>query len=302
MPPPGRHLPRIVGYTLVLGVLLLIMTLLGHAVREFTKPHREISVAFPEISTLMQGDAVVEQGVPVGHVGKTGFRDGLTVTSLELHHRRPLGSDTRFLSISHSLMGARQVWIVPGNSPDPLDESVVHAGVFVPSLVDRMHEAESLVTAVAEIEQSLGGLLQADNGIASLANSDQAFILLIRDLDTLARRLALASGTWKGALQEVNAMLASAGMMTTHMEQRTDIVGIALEEHLRTFGNILSRVEATAGRLETFLETLNAPETLPGALGDVRLYNDLADGIKGLGEAVRSLNDEGVSDIRPRRR
>jgi hypothetical protein len=196
---------------LLLFPILFIGSLAGHALRELREPSREIAVHFPETSTLMPGDAVVEQGVPVGRVRNIEFRDGVPVTSLELFHKRPLGADTRFLSISHSLMGGRQVWVVPGDSPGPLDEKVVHAGIFVPSLVDRMHEAEQLALAIAGIESALENFLRTGGGVASVAVLQQTLTNVVQEMDALAGKLDAALDAWPHALRDMNMVLASAG-------------------------------------------------------------------------------------------
>ena len=128
MSPAPHPLARPVGYVLVLAVLIGFILAAAFLFHEVTRSPRIIRVHFPEIATLGEGDPVVQGGVPVGKVVSIRLPPPHSpshdaMVEIELFHHRPLAADARFLNFSHSLMGARKVWIVPGISPLPLDES-----------------------------------------------------------------------------------------------------------------------------------------------------------------------------------
>src|SRR5690606_34701762 len=72
---------------------------------------------------------------------------------LELFRHDPLPADTRFVNAAYSLMGARTVWLMRGTSDQPLDESRVQDGAFVPGVPETLHAVSALTARIARLRR-----------------------------------------------------------------------------------------------------------------------------------------------------
>ncbi len=292
------------GYFLLATTVVLGVSFAAFTVREFRDPGVVVRVRFPAISTLSAGDPVVENGVEAGRVRSITLDDGgSAIVELRLDQREPPARDSRFVNFSHSLMGARKVWIHPGDSPLPLDVSRVQEGVFVPGLPETLHRVRLLNERIAAWGEALDNLLGGGDSAAALravGGMERALMRLARletslqgaaadlrtgveDLSSLERK-ALASA------RDADASLGGAAMGATSAREAVARV----EADLAAF---LSRLEAIA-------VALDADTGMAGRLlADRRLYDSLVDGVEKLTAMTRDLRQEGLGDslrIRPR--
>src|SRR3712207_3927968 len=107
---------RLTGYAIALtvlgGLLALVLMLQDGALFRAN----EVRVVFPAIGTLMEDDPVKLHGVEVGRVADISATPEGSVATLDLCHRVPLATDSRFVNYNYILCGARMVILVRDNS------------------------------------------------------------------------------------------------------------------------------------------------------------------------------------------
>lgn len=305
MSAPSRSTARRIGYAVIAGVLGVAVALGGHSLGLKAKT-TEVLVRFPELATLREGDAVVENGVSVGEVKAITRAGDRPLVTLRLYHHRTLAADTRFLNLSHSLMGARKVWLVPGTSSAPLDRARPHEGEFVPGLPETLHKVDSLVSVVARLRATTDTLIAAGGaGAALLGPLEDA----LAGLDTLSARLDEGALALRAGLNTVDDAARRAAALAGGVRA----TGSTLEDaHDRSRALLASaaRAETTLAAALDVLESQIAALTDTSRTGSVgRLLNDrapydsLVRGLRALETITQTLKSGGLGDdikIRPR--
>lgn len=303
--PDSRTTARILGYSLVLAVILLLFFLASFFLREAFHTGRTIRVHFPEIATLSAGDPVVEAGVTVGTVHDITLEDGIPVAELRLFHHGFLPDDTRFVNFSHSLMGARKVWILPGLSTRPLDESALQPGDFAPGLPETLHKVRALVEKVRYLQQEVDRFQDAGDSLSGA-------LALNRNLEETLRILASLSSSLENAAAALQSGLAAATSAGDRVSSGLRAAGPVLDSAYEDAVHALARLEAGATRLagglavtESLLAAAGDTTGAASALSSQALYENLLKSVDVLDKTTRVLRLEGLGDdmkIKPRLR
>lgn len=302
---------RLLGYAILACAAVGVMLLASFVIGEIVRPDRVVRVEFPEIATLAEGDPVVENGVEVGKVRNIRLapppllKNQGPLVEIELFHHRPLPRDTRFVNFSHSLMGARKVWVVPGKSPEPLDEKATQPGVFTPGLAETLHKVDSLTARVVALRAETERLLTGGNPVLAPLEAQQRLEAAARGFDALSARLAEAQaslGSGLGQLRSfaraVDAGTAEAGPRLDTAFERADL--------------LLGAVRRVQDDLDTALARAAALAALAGdsagagrLLHDDAAYRRLRQSVRLLEQATKLLQKDGLGDsvkIKPRLR
>jgi ABC-type transporter Mla subunit MlaD len=271
-----------------------------------------VRVGFPGISTLSSGDPVVEDGVEVGLVQEITLVEGVAVTTLRLYRHRDLPEDTRFFNLSHSLMGARKVWIVPGKSPRALDPGRVQAGIFVPGLTETLHKATALTALVARLRVIADSLLfvptsgvgQPQNAVALMHHLEKATAVLGK----LSASLAEAETGLKVGLEGLQSATALGDTVAVGVRRagpQTEAAMAKAEGLLTAFARIEAPLESALTTVER-LATLIADSTGAGRVFNREdEYRALLKSVDALDSMAQALRQGGLGDdlkIKPRLR
>jgi ABC-type transporter Mla subunit MlaD len=309
MPSSPHPLARPVGYAAVLAVLLFTGLAAAFLVREAAREPRVIRVHFSEIATLGEGDPVVQGGVPVGAVRSirlaplpSGATDA--VVEIELFHHRFVARDARFLNFSHSLMGARKVWLLPGASTVPLDESALQPGVFAPGLAETLHKVDSLVPVIVRLRDQAERLLTEDNPLRSPVAAARRLEAAVLALD----RVAASLDTARAALEPALRGFSSAGQRTGRNVRAAEP---PLQAALLEGQKLLAAVESVQRNLDTVLTRVEKAGALAGdsagmgrLLHDGSAYDKLEQSVRVLERVARLMERDGLDSlkIKPRLR
>ena len=298
------------GYSLLGGILILGASFAVFLAREFRDPGTTVRVRFPEISTLSEGDPVVENGVEAGRVEsiRLGHPEGGAIVVLRLDRRAASASyarDTRFVNFSHSLMGARKVWIRPGVSPLPLDTSRVQDGVFVPGLPETLHKVRALNERLAAWREAGDRLL--GGGADGNAPDSAAVMRAVRAMERAFVRLAALNASLDGAAGELREGVAGlkafetqAGAAARGANPEVAAAAKRVAAARASMTGLESDVAASLSRLEGLAAALDADSgraNLGGRLlADRALYDSLVGGVEKLTSVLRRLKGEGLGD------
>ncbi len=301
MPFP-RRAARLTGYAVVMSFLVAGVCFGVFLFRDAVRGPL-VRVHFPELATLAEGDPVVERGVTIGRVERITLTAGRPQATLRFFHHRVFPTDTRFVNLSHSLMGARKVWVIPGTSPASLDITQVQKGAFAPGLPETMHTVEELVARLAILRTTADSLLAAGAATALLEPLDAAHGLL--------NRVAASVEAGAATLDEGRDALRSAAHAAERMAHAVRDASPAADS---AAGRVRALLQASVHAEATLAEALTTLESLAIALDDTtaggRLLNDrgaydsLLMAVRARGSVTRARKSGGRGDdnrIRPRR-
>jgi ABC-type transporter Mla subunit MlaD len=310
--PQSTQSARILGYTLVLGCLLCLGLLASFLLREAVDTGRTIRVHFPEIATLSQGDPVVRQGVTVGKVRRIAIENGDPVVELQLFDHHFLAADTRFANVSHSLMGARKVWLEPGTSPLPLDEKVLQEGVFVPGLPETLHKVNALTGLVKKLRADSERLFDekgaAGGSLAAALAVQRQLDELTQGLDMIAGRLDDASGGLRKGLARLSTLAATGDRTAADLralEPRLDRTWRRVDTLMASLAAVEGGLTAALAQTERLAAAANDSTGAGRLLTDRAVYDGLLKSVDSLAAIAELLRFEGLGDempIKPRLR
>lgn len=303
----ARRSARLTGYLVVILCLGMLAGFGIFLVRDAARGPL-VWVRFPELATLSEGDPVVERGVAVGRVERITLRDGRPHAGLRFFHHRDFPADTRFVNLSHSLMGARTVWMIPGSSPAPLDLARPHRGEFAPGLPETLHKVDALVARVRLLRTTADSLLSAGAAAGLLEPLDAAHALL----NTVAASVNAAAITLDNGI----ASLRAAGHAADHItgavrsaSSEADTAAARTRALLAASAHAEATIAAALTSLESLTATLQDSSSTADDLSFGRLLNDrslhdsLLHMVQTLGAITRTLKAGGLGEditIRPR--
>jgi ABC-type transporter Mla subunit MlaD len=300
--PPTSSLARPVGYLLVAGFLVLGAFFAVFAVREFRDPGTTVRVRFPEISTLSEGDPVVENGVAAGRVESIRLDSVGALVALKLDRRELPPVDTRFVNFSHSLMGARKVWIRRGVSPLPLDASRIQEGAFVPGLPEALHKVRVLNERLAAWREASDRLLGGGDSAAivrAVGAMERAFARLAA-LDT---SMGAAAADLRAGVERLSGLETKASAAARGGGQEVSAASKRVATARASLAGLESGLSASLSRLEALAAAVDADTGVAyRLLADRKLYDSLVGGMENLTAVARRFRDEGLSDsvkVRP---
>jgi ABC-type transporter Mla subunit MlaD len=299
-PPEFRISPRFLGYSIVSLGLLLVFFLAAFLLREAVHTGRTIWVRFPEIATLAEGDPVVLNGVTVGKVEQIVLIGRDADAQLVLFTHDPLPRDTRILNLSHSLMGARKVWLIPGVSAERMDESKVQTGFFAPGLSETLHEVRALTDLVSELRRETEALLapNAEGGASSWSPAaiQHNLDVALRSLDTLSTTVEAAfAGLSKGlAMASTTGATIHSGLRTAEPKlnaalRRIDSILVSVQESQRVLDVALTAAEKVAAAVE---DTSGVGRLLTNR----EAYDQMTRLVQTLTETARYIREVGVGE------
>jgi virulence factor Mce-like protein len=214
---------RFVAFVAVTGVLTawIALQITG---AQFGDRYR-LEASFEDVSGLRSGDAVKLAGVEVGEVAHVDVDMGLAVVAFEVDEGVAVPEDSTIEVRWRNLIGQRYLSIVPGESPEVLDDGATVANTEnVVDLGQLVNQLAPLARSVSpdQLNTILTGLLEAFEG------NDDAFDGLLRDLDAVLATLA-------GRDQTIAAMLDDYAEITSAIASRdgqiqamvTNLVAIA---------------------------------------------------------------------------
>jgi ABC-type transporter Mla subunit MlaD len=305
-------LARLVGYAVVIASLVGLFLAGSFAVQEWTRPHRTLQIHFPEIATLSEGDPVVQAGVSVGKVisirlpssagvvsknpGAVHHTDREAVVTIELDHLRPMPEDTRFVNFSHSMMGARKVWVVLGSSTRALDESRIQEGVYRPGIAETMHRVDSLVVVIARIRVETERLLTEENPLRSPLAAARVLDSATGALGRLTDRIESARAALEAGLTGFSSAARNASRSTRAAEPSVNRALLEAREMIRTVEGIQKNLVAVMTRVEKITALAGDTTGTGRLLGSRKAYEDLEKSVRLLEKAAEVLTKDGLTD------
>jgi phospholipid/cholesterol/gamma-HCH transport system substrate-binding protein len=292
-PSVGRILAMVIFALSCFGLLTFLWISFGGSVPLKPKQY-ELTVNFPEATTLAEAADVRIAGVTVGKVRSKRLDKGANRTKVVLRIEpkfAPIPRDTKAILRQKTLLGETFVELSPGNtSSQPLADG----GTLANSQVEPTVELDEILRIfdpatklafqgwVQESAKTVTGTAPQDlnSALGNLAGfaEDGASVLQVLDTQsTVVRRLIKNTGVVFGALNERKGQLRDLIVNSDRTFSALQSEQNALADTFRIFPTFLDESKFTLARLENF-----ANETRP-------LVNELKPVADDLGPTIRDL-------------
>lgn len=287
LPARSTHREIRVGMFVVVGVLAFLIALFTLTDVGTFRGRYYVSTVVESAGGMRRGDPVQMRGVNIGRV--TGFEmvpEGVSV-ELELYDRYTVPDDSRVLVRSSGLLGGMVVDVVPGDSPDDLDDGDVIPGGLEPGVL----EAAAGLGGQAESVLARVDALLSQRTVGAVGESAAELQVLLAELNALVtqQRSELAEVSTSLRRSAAGVERATAGPELERSVARIDSLTVRLDAASATIGRASSSLETVLARIERG----------EGTLGKLSADDQLYDNLNTTAVSLREL----IADIRrdPRR-
>ena len=293
-----ESLARALGYACVLGIVVLAGFLAETIRRETSAPLRLIRVHFPELGTLMEDDPVLQEGVAVGRV-RTLDVDGIqSMVELEMFRIGSLPEDSRFVNFNHSLMGARMVVLVPGQSDLKMDERMIQDGRFAGGVAETVHRVDDLLNLVISLRKETIRIFTGPQAPFAPGGLPKQIDLAIQQLEFAARKTEKAGRDIKAGLKEWGTAGKDIRSDIRDAKKSLNPAWTRLESTFRTMVAVEKSVGSALAPMEELLASFQDSESgFHTLLNDRKEYDKLVDMLHTLQKALTLLGNNGTDII-----
>jgi len=270
----------------ILLILLFSYTWLMDSVS--TKKQVELKVLFNDVQGLEVGDKVSFRGMEAGRVRSVqAGKDGILVVS-RVDASLMVPSDSRFIIQDSSLMGGKQLAIIPPpispNSNNALDYKRTYQGEQSITLLGVVSQAQDLLVLLNEVVESFsakGGI--AERSKTLLGNTDST-VKKIDQLGTeLASDLTLTIKSIKSSADQIDAMLAAN-------RSNLDLIIRKSPQTVEEIASTMDSLQALSTRLNTVANNLSLGKGSAGKLlTNDELHNKLTETVNNLDDLIKDI-------------
>lgn len=248
LPARSTHREIRVGMFVLLGVFAFLAALFTLTDVGTFRGRYYVSTVVESAGGMRRGDPVQMRGVNIGRV--TGFEmvpNGVSV-ELELYDRYEVPQDSRVLVRSSGLLGGMIVDVVPGSSPEELEDGELIAGALEPGVI----EAAAGLGGQAESVLARVDALLSPGTVGAVGQSAQEMQVLLAELNALARQQRAELAALSTSLRRSAAGLerATAGAELERSVARIDSITARLDETSTTLSRAGESLETVLGRME----------------------------------------------------
>lgn len=248
--------------------------------------------AYDQVNGVQGASPVMMRGVKVGTVSEILFdpaRDARVVLRLTIRRRYRIPADSEAKIVSSSLMGAKAVEIVLGQSPDKLEKGdTIRSGYSRDMMDTALTELDFFKEKISRLTEELSRTL---TGISEVVEGNAANVKgLTTRLNSIAGNLDEVLSSEKSGLRSGIAGFSEFSRTLGENAGRLD----TLMGNLSRFSDSLSETDlkAAVSRLNGILDRIDAGEGTVGKLmRDPKLYEELQQAGENLAVLLADLKE-----------
>ncbi len=241
-----------------------------------------LEMGVPNADGLWPGSPVKLAGVDIGSVDTLDVVDNEAELKLKIRAAYPLPDDSHAELRATGFLGDRYVAMVPGKS-----ETALKSGARVPLIVPG-GDLESLQRDASVITDDLKVVTAMLREFAENKENKESIEATLASVRALSEDLRLLAHR---NVDDIDAIVASVGRLTAHLERITETTGGGLERELDKVGEATDTLQKALDDLSSVTGKLDAGEGTLGALINERETIDLVnDTIGEVNTIVRSFS------------
>lgn len=272
-----------VGIFVLVGVIAFFAVLLTMTDVGTFRGRYYLNTMVEDAGGMRRGDPVQMRGVNIGRVTGFDMVPGGVAVRLELYDEYEVPADSRVAIESAGLLGGMIVEVVPGNSPEEIEDGATIPGVSAAG-ADLMGTAAALGTQADSVLSRANALLSQET-VGAVNQSAVELRTLLTELSGLAaqqrQELAALSGSLRRSAEGVER--ATTGGELERSVTRIDSLTLRLDQTTQSLNR-------ASGSLETVLARMERGEGTLGKLSqDEALYTNLNATVTSLNELVAEI-------------
>lgn len=240
-----------------------------------------INTVIESAGGMRAGDPVQMRGVNIGRVRDFEMVPGGVAVELEIYNRYQIPEGSRVEVSSAGLLGGMVVAVIPGDSPEAIEEDAVLPGSMAPDILS----AAGGLSTQAEMVLGRAGELLSQQNVGTIGTSLGELQTLVVELSALA------------AQQRQELALLTESLRRSAAGVEGAATGPELQEAVANVESLTTRLDEATGNLATasvsLNEVLGRVERGEGTLGrltvDASLYDNLNETVISLRELVANI-------------
>lgn len=241
----------------------------------------ELNLVVQNAGGIRNGGSVLYEGVEVGSVKSIDFISGGVLLKLDITKIDSIPDDSKFMVASTSLLGARSVEIIPGESKTYLKNGAYVKGASSTGLSDILRSGNKITGSIGEVTKNIGALTDRETRMrvtSALTNIDESVALIHRSL--------------KGNLDDIHEAIENLNKISTDNRAPIDSIVNRLSEHSKKLDVAIDNTEKITANLNRILQRLNKGEGTAGKLlTDTELYDEIDSAVVNLNRLVKDINE-----------
>jgi phospholipid/cholesterol/gamma-HCH transport system substrate-binding protein len=232
--------------------------------------YTQLKVQFDNANNVDVGDGVTIYGVKKGRVESISLTREGALLSLLVDLEFPLSSDTQFYLRESSVMGSRQVEIIPGTGETLLDTKAVAVGHSSTGITSLIPKIDNLMSKLDVILTSIS----AEDGIVSELS------VAVKSTKSTLSKVDLLVEDNKQPIKEMVANLGQlADALNGVLSENKEIIDKSIKSTLHSIEEVsvfLVKAQAALDELKPTIEKLNREDgTVQQLISDRELYDKL---------------------------
>ena len=278
-----------VGLVVFLAVVMFVTGLIWIKGYRFNQKFNTVTISFPDIGALAEGDFVAVSGVRAGKVKKIELISGKVHITCLIDQAIFLGQDATFTVKNIGLMGERFIAVYPGTSSVPLDLNEVREGRFDTGIPEVMGILGDMVTEIRELIRQFGSTVASPGTMRDA----QETIELVHDLAANLNELVNESKVeYKQSLLAIKNASKSLDDFVQSRRPTADSAIADLASASAKLDRLADNLDTLSSSMQMFVDKLNSDDGSLGLLAsDQTLYQDVKKAIREVDKLVEDIRE-----------
>jgi len=282
-----------IGIAVFLAVIILIGGIIFLKGIDFRSKEYRLTLFYGNVNGLAEGSPITIAGLNIGKVQDMRLAGNVIAVGVTIDNKVNISKDSKAFIKSSSLMGGKQIAIIPGVSPEILKDGDILTGAYEADLTE-------LTSTLSPISTNVLGILERVNTTFDDPTRRNIQSILL-ELNRAAKDLQLVIQQQGGHLDHAVGNFTTFSEDMSRFAKRLDTIAVDQKGNLndgiksirvtaKTMEEASNRFKDASASIDNVFKKLERGDgTIGKLMNDERLYNHLDSLILSLNELAKDL-------------
>jgi len=282
-----------IGIAVFLAVIILISGIIFLKGIDFRSKEYRLTLFYGNVNGLAEGSPITIAGLNIGKVQDMRLAGNVIAVGVTIDNKVNISKDSKAFIKSSSLMGGKQIAIIPGVSPEILKDGDILTGAYEADLTE-------LTSTLSPISTNVLGILERVNTTFDDPTRRNIQSILL-ELNRAAKDLQLVIQQQGGHLDHAVGNFTTFSEDMSRFAKRLDTIAVDQKGNLndgiksirvtaKTMEEASNRFKDASASIDNVFKKLERGDgTIGKLMNDERLYNHLDSLILSLNELAKDL-------------